>query len=388
MGTFLGVILGISEIIEAGQLDTNNHFEIIPFLSHIGTAMTASLFGLIFTSYSTNRMFKVALKSADHNKTEFLNTIKYEVLPNLNKGVSDILAQVAKSLTKFNNSFTINIKYFETVFNSANDNVNRQLEFIQRFEKLKIDSVLNNVDGIAQNIIKANNIFENFGQVAEKLEHSAKVYEGLVDKSRSVMEELGVYRDGIHALLSVTETYKENSSSLKEAAYFFNSQHDIFNQVLAKFKTGLDDLIDGYKDDLDSKKIALVEKRDELLRHFDVAMEQLRDDIPAGKLEKLDQLDKMYETIKTLYAEAMQNAEVRSQKLNTEVVSTLKSLDKNINGNLEKLSKKLDKRSYEPQGTHIPLVAPISNSQKVWNKPTKLRWISWMREKFNKNKNK
>ncbi len=358
MGTFLGVILGISEIIGVGELDTNNLSAIIPFLAHIVTAMVASLVGLALTSISTNRIFKVALREADHNKTEYLNEIKYELLPKLNKGVSDILNQVAKSLNKFNKSFTLNVEHFKTVFDSADANISKQLEFVQRFERLRIDSTLQNIDSIVQRIIKANEIFENFGKIAEKLDHSAKAYEALIEKSRSVMDELGVYRDGVQALLTVTETYKSNSSTLKEAAHFFDSQHALMNQVLEKFQNGLSSLIEGYNTDLDKKQLSLIEKRDDLLRHFDIAMEQLREDIPAGKLAKLDQIDKMYEVISKLYETAMVNAQQNSQKLNSEVIAELQKQGSRIEGKLTELSKKLERREQVPGG-HRPPQPPL-----------------------------
>jgi hypothetical protein len=153
MGTFLGVLIGISMFIggfdDAGNISDDS---ISNLLTGVLVSMLTSLFGLGFTTYNTHKAGD-ARKKIENDKNEFFDFIQTEVTKTASASLVSAIGKLHDTVDKFEPAFNRVINRFQTTFDKCTK------AFGDNFEK-NVAAVADAVDIMGKNMDKINDNIE------------------------------------------------------------------------------------------------------------------------------------------------------------------------------------------------------------------------------------
>ncbi len=339
MGTFIGVIVGIVFIYIKGINDNS----INNFLGGVFIAMIASLFGLGLTTWSNSFSFKEAKVKRDRNKNDYYTFLQAELLPILNRDLSNSLItlkgtlerfsktfsdELFKNLGEFNQKFESNNKKFGENTNLVINNINAQKEFLDKVNKLGF-----------KRIVEAN--LEIFSKIDEKKDFFDNLHKA-IEKSQKVFDEISNAGTIANNLLSKIQGFEDNIKEL--TANFTRNEivtqkyiEDVFGrseelkkryELVVKHINEVDDENNKY---LSDEKEAIHRLTSGSLSELEKIAEQLKQSISELDVEIKQKLTRSFDFSeeKTKYAELLNTIKsdlhILTETLKVEIASTVQT---------------------------------------------------------------
>lgn len=109
-------------------------------LQGVGIAMLTTLFGVIFTiigAWSSKRSSKIN----EEKKNSFLSWLQSELLPQMTNDLGQVIFQMQRNLTKFNETFSSNTRQLDDVLKGINTSYHEHTKLLQEIDKLKVDEI-------------------------------------------------------------------------------------------------------------------------------------------------------------------------------------------------------------------------------------------------------
>tara|TARA_B110000977_G_scaffold185402_1_gene250180 strand:- start:2473 stop:4101 length:1629 start_codon:yes stop_codon:yes gene_type:complete len=371
--TMIGIIAGLMSI---DFSSSDNPLDAIqPLIDGIKWAMSASVIGLLITTFFSIKIYKDAQTEADEEKSEFLSKLQSELMPRMATGKLPEVSILSDKIDLFARATSSSVAQLSDIVKMSNKTIEHEQTLIKDIANL-------DVKGLSTANVK---VFKNLDGMMDSFQNFAKYYNEL-DKSMSstteLLSNLNQFVRNTQNVNTVLEEIKNSISQSNQATTFFNKHiqsferyNDSVNVAVAKNDSAFQEavsqlseatqkqfdsfnnLISGFDSKLSEAFTQSVEiftkTMDEQVRRTETAFETGR-----PKFEKLDNLDKLVK---------LEAIEDRLGSLETKLVNVISSgnkdlvaaLAKGINSSERVSSKNDDTSLHVPKLSFINRVLPV-----------------------------
>lgn len=346
MGTLLGVIFGISNIVIKSfnsELSVITDESIIAFLSGIFIAMIASFLGLFLTTVNNSFTFKRAKSIRDERKNYYLNFLISELLTTLNNPLIKSIKEFNNNLIRFNKEFSENIISFNKTIPAITDNIKAQSELIYRIKEIDIAKIAKANLKIFDRIDKSAEIFRDLNIYADNLSRQYSAAEQIMDKVNSVLNRLSNFENNINNIGVLIQNSDKNYAQIGE--YIVEKLTALKNryQLIKEFIDKSEDEIKAIASKSEDNIKALSQK---LQQEIDKSFNLQNENNPFRKLEILESVNRNLISIgeKLDKNNSHPNIIKNSDSINNELIEVLKEL----NSTIIKLKKSIRPSIFKP----------------------------------------
>jgi hypothetical protein len=348
MGTFIGVIFGVVNLLTSGSVEsTINDESIRSFLSGVIIAMVGSLFGLLLTTINASYSFKEAKKQRDKAKNGYFNFLQTKLLPTLENTLGKNLREFKENLSAFNSEFSENLVDFKGTIPSITDNLKLQTQFIKDFQKLDLQKIANANVQIFDKLTASTATFEKYVRFTDKLNTSLETTDAVISKLTSLLDRLSKFENNIS---NIGDLIQKNDFYYGKVADFIQSRlktlEDSYNRIstfIATSENDLSDFLNAYKDrmqNLSQKILGTVSETFDITDEHNPFsklkyLEALNNGID-NQLKKLDTLEQLNKSLQEISRKLDRNNEQKENKNNgslnnRELIAAIENLNHSVN---------------------------------------------------------
>ncbi|WP_161887611.1 AAA family ATPase [Pontibacter russatus] len=227
LGTFSGVIIGLSSLIwsglgaeeAAGSFITDQN--IPSFLFGVMIAMAGSFCGLLLTLLGNNAL-KDARSTRDRLQNEYYTFLQTHLLPKLNSDMAASLGNLKSVLDSFNKDFLDKILGFRPIVDTLTENISTQKEFIEKLDKIGFTQMANANLQVFDKMKESEQLFKNFMQYQVALNESVRKGAELTHTISNVLNRLNGLQEGFDKVPGYLQKHDE---SIQRQVNFFG-QHE------------------------------------------------------------------------------------------------------------------------------------------------------------------
>jgi len=284
-GTFIGIIVGLVGIIgwdkilklfelSVESLNTlpvsegNTVSEDVLSLNNISQllqgvifAITASLFGLIFTIINS-WIYKSAAYKNDTDRNNYYDLLQRELLPALNTGVAKSLGTLNVVLNEFIRKFGENMDDYRDSGRLLNENLTKQQFVLEEINKLSLTRTATKIAEVFTNLHESSEHFEKFLTYQKGLNE-------YVDKAENVSQEMNDIIDNFKDFNLNLKAVGNNSLASVELQKQFKDSLEIHFPARSEYREKWREQTDELNQDV--KKVY-----SELYNYFKEQTEQLK----------------------------------------------------------------------------------------------------------------
>lgn len=271
-------------------------------LQGVGIAMLTTLFGVLFTiigAWSSKRSSKVN----EEKKNGFLSWLQAELLPQMSNDLGQVIFQMQRNLTKFNNTFASNTSQLDSVLKGINTTYEDQTRLLKAVEKLKIDEIATANIRVLQELKECTDEIEKLGQlVSNTTEYITKV-----DNLNSLLSS---HLDRTRLIENMGQFFREEVTQIEQRKHAIaNSTADID----ANMQRAFGQLREHTDREYQQLGEALANKHAEFLRAIEAQQEALN--------RKLEETSQLVQELKNLTAvkESMEQLALAEQSQNAKI---------------------------------------------------------------------
>lgn len=271
-------------------------------LQGVGIAMLTTLFGVLFTivgAWSSKRSSRVN----EEKKNGFLSWLQAELLPQMSNDLGQVIFQMQRNLTKFNNTFASNTSQLDSVFKGINTTYEDQTRLLKAVEKLKIDEIATANIRVLQELKECTDEIEELGQlVSNTTEYITKV-----DNLNSLLSS---HLDRTRLIENMGQFFREEVTQIEQRKHAIaNSTADID----ANMQRAFGQLREHTDREYQQLGEALANKHADFLRAIEAQQEALN--------RKLEETSQLVQELKNLTAvkESMEQLALAEQSQNAKI---------------------------------------------------------------------
>ena len=271
-------------------------------LQGVGIAMLTTLFGVLFTivgAWSSKRSSRVN----EEKKNGFLSWLQAELLPQMSNDLGQVIFQMQRNLTKFNNTFASNTSQLDSVLKGINTTYEDQTRLLKAVEKLKIDEIATANIRVLQELKECTDEIEELGQlVSNTTEYITKV--------DNLNRLLSSHLDRTRLIENMGQFFKEEVTQIEQRKHAIaNSTADID----ANMQRAFGQLREHTDREYQQLGEALANKHAEFLRAIEAQQEALN--------RKLEETSQLVQELKNLSAvkESMEQLAIAEQSQNAKI---------------------------------------------------------------------
>ncbi|WP_276496903.1 hypothetical protein [Pontibacter litorisediminis] len=231
LGTFSGVIIGLSSLIwsglggeEASAFITDQN--IPSFLFGVLIAMSGSFLGLLLTLLGNNAL-KNARSQRDRNKNAYYTFLQTNLLPKLNSDMAASLGNLKSVLDSFNKDFLNKVLGFRPIVDTLTENISTQKEFIEKLDKIGFTQMANANLQVFDKMKESEQLFKNFMQYQVALNDSVQKGAELTHTISEVLSRLNSLQEGFDKVPGYLQ--KHDESIQRQVNFFGQHEQDLRN---------------------------------------------------------------------------------------------------------------------------------------------------------------
>ena len=271
-------------------------------LQGVGIAMLTTLFGVLFTivgAWSSKRSSRVN----EEKKNGFLGWLQAELLPQMSNDLGQVIFQMQRNLTKFNNTFASNTSQLDSVLKGINTTYEDQTRLLKAVEKLKIDEIATANIRVLQELKECTDEIEELGLlVSNTTEYITKV-----DNLNSLLSS---HLDRTRLIENMGQFFREEVTQIEQRKHAIaNSTADID----ANMQRAFGQLREHTDREYQQLGEALANKHADFLRAIEAQQEALN--------RKLEETSQLVQELKNLTAvkESMEQLALAEQSQNAKI---------------------------------------------------------------------
>lgn len=271
-------------------------------LQGVGIAMLTTLFGVLFTivgAWSSKRSSRVN----EEKKNGFLSWLQAELLPQMSNDLGQVIFQMQRNLTKFNNTFASNTSQLDSVLKGINTTYEDQTRLLKAVEKLKMDEIATANIRVLQELKECTDEIEELGQlVSNTTEYITKV-----DNLNSLLSS---HLDRTRLIENMGQFFREEVTQIEQRKHAIaNSTADID----ANMQRAFGQLREHTDREYQQLGEALANKHADFLRAIEAQQEALN--------RKLEETSQLVQELKNLTAvkESMEQLALAEQSQNAKI---------------------------------------------------------------------
>lgn len=251
VGTMAGILVGIlflwlsgglSDLLNAESNTGSGASGIEALLGGVALAMISSILGIVLTTISSNK-FKSAKIVFEEGKNKFYSWIQENLLPKLSDNVVGAIREMTDNLTRFNDTFSNNVKGLDYALAKVNESYRQQTDLLEVVNK------------IADKDLSMKNL-----QLFNALTKSAKEIEQLGEYLRFSNE----YLDNVKSLNENLNTQENRTRIMEDVGIFFKNEAEqiderrgLMSKAVGKIDDSLKQALDKIRENIDNEFIEL-----------------------------------------------------------------------------------------------------------------------------------
>ncbi|MCL7755012.1 hypothetical protein [Polaribacter sp. Z022] len=219
--TMIGIIIGLFSVSFEGG--SNALDSIQPLINGVKWAMSASVIGLIITTFFSIKVYKDAQTEADEEKSEFLSKLQSELMPKMATGKMPEVAILSDKLDVFARNTTGSISQLDKIVSTTSNTVEREQQLIKDIRKLDVAKITTSNVEVFNQLDVMMDSFNNFANYYNQLNNSMSGTTELVKKLQQFVgttENINIVLDGI----------RNNIEESNSATTFFNNHIQSFSR--------------------------------------------------------------------------------------------------------------------------------------------------------------
>ncbi|WP_266202361.1 hypothetical protein [Pontibacter kalidii] len=242
LGTFSGVIIGLSSLIWSGLGgdETGGSFitdqNIPSFLFGVLIAMSGSFLGLLLTLLGNNAL-KNARSLRDRHKNGYYTFLQTNLLPKLNSDMAASLGNLKSVLDSFNRDFLDKVLGFRPIVDTLTENISTQKEFIEKLDKIGFTQMANANLQVFDKMKESEQLFRNFMQYQVALNESVRKGAELTNTISDVLGRLNSLQEGFDKVPGYLQKHDE---SIQRQVNFFGQHERELNDIGSRIEQYFD----------------------------------------------------------------------------------------------------------------------------------------------------
>jgi hypothetical protein len=229
LGTFLGVILGLSGII-FGEGVSNESIQ--TFITGVVVAMVGSFAGLLFTLWG-NHLFKNARFERDHLKNNYYTFLQARLLPKLHSDMATSLGNLKSVLDAFNKDFFDKVADFKPIIAGITENIKVQRDFLVKMEEVGYTEIANASIQVFDKVTKSTEEFQKFLGYQISLNKSLEMGDQTVNKIKGLLDRMSNFEKGINNL---GQYIGQHDNLIQKQIDFFGKHEREMEDISAKIE--------------------------------------------------------------------------------------------------------------------------------------------------------
>ncbi len=297
MGTFVGVIFGILNIIFSKDGIDNSIIteqSIQAFLSGVLIAMLGSFVGLLLTTFNNSYSLKKARAEKDTRKNQYYNFLQVELLPTLENSLSKSLRSFKENLVLFNEEFSVNIGEFKGTIPKISENLKQQTQLIREFRNFDFAELAKANVKIFDKLNKSTALFENFNNYVNTLNVSLSKSDEFLEKIISLLNRFTEFENHIKDVGTLIKETEKNygiiGETMMQHLYSLKQRYDLITDLVNKSEDEIKDIALSFNTRIQVLSQNLEKKIDEVFNFSPT-------NNPFLKLELLESINKTLKDI-------------------------------------------------------------------------------------------
>jgi len=229
LGTFLGVILGLSGIILGNGVSNES---IQTFITGVVVAMVGSFAGLLFTLWG-NHLFKNARFARDRNKNNYYTFLQARLLPKLHSDMATSLGNLKSVLDAFNKDFFDKVADFKPIIAGITENIQVQRDFLVKMEEVGYTEIANASVQVFDKVTRSTEEFGKFLGYQQSLNRSLEMGDQTVNKIQGLLDRMINFEKGINNL---GQYIGQHDNLIQKQIDFFGKHEREMEDISAKIE--------------------------------------------------------------------------------------------------------------------------------------------------------
>jgi hypothetical protein len=351
--TMIGIIVGLFSVNFSEGNDALDAIQ--PLIDGVKWAMSASVIGLMITTFFSIKVYKDAQTEADEEKSEFLSKLQSELMPRMATGSLPEVSILSDKLDVFARVTNSSVSQLSDIVKMSNDTIAHEQTLIRDISNLDIKGITTANVKIFKNLDGMMGSFQNFAKYYNELDKS-------MTSTTQLLSNLKQFVSNTQNVNVVLEEIKSSISQSNQATSFFNKHiqsferyNDAVNVAVAKNDSAFQEAVaqlsqatlkqfDSFNNlisSFDSKlSEAFTKSVESFTRTMDEQVRRTEEAFETGrpKFEKLDNLDKLIK---------LDAIEERLASLERQLVNVISSGNKELVAALASTNKSGENASFQ-----------------------------------------
>lgn len=233
LGTFLGVIFGLSGIILGGGV-TNEAIQ--TFIAGVVVAMLGSFVGLLLTLWG-NTLFKNARFMRDRHQNDYYTFLQAQLLPRLHSDMAGSLTSLKAVLDAFNREFLDKVADFKPIIAGITANIAVQKDFLQKLEEIGYDQMAQASLQVFDKVTQSTEEFQKFLGYQQALNRALEAGAGTAATVQNILNRLAGFEQGIN---NVGQYIGQHDNLIQKQLDFFGTHEKEMSDISAKIEQYFD----------------------------------------------------------------------------------------------------------------------------------------------------
>jgi hypothetical protein len=233
LGTFLGVIFGLSGILFGGGV---NNDAIQVFIVGVVIAMAGSFMGLLLTLWG-NHLFKDARFERDRQKNNYYTFLQARLLPKLHSDMATSLSNLKSVLDAFNKDFFDKVADFKPIIAGITENIQVQRDFLVKMEEVGYTQIANASVQVFDKVSKSTEEFQKFLGYQQTLNRSLEMSDQTVHHIKGLLDRMLGFERGINNL---GQYIGQHDNLIQKQLDFFGKHEQEMDDISARIEQYFD----------------------------------------------------------------------------------------------------------------------------------------------------
>ena len=309
LGTFLGVIFGLSGIIFGGGVN-NDAIQI--FIVGVVIAMAGSFVGLLLTLWG-NHLFKDARFERDRQKNNYYTFLQARLLPKLHSDMATSLSNLKSVLDAFNKDFFDKVADFKPIIAGITENIQVQRDFLVKMEEVGYTEIANASVQVFDKVSKSTEEFQKFLGYQQTLNRSLEMSDQTVQHIKGLLDRMLGFERGINNL---GQYMGQHDNLIQKQLDFFGKHEQEMEDISARIEQYFDQAAGRLAELMDARMRFLEKDAQNAYENWATHFERLNKDNVYERivryLEPFSQLNRQQET---MHQELNQTQKTMLQKM-------------------------------------------------------------------------
>ncbi|QMU26798.1 hypothetical protein [Adhaeribacter radiodurans] len=334
LGTFLGVIFGLSGIILGGGV-TNEAIQ--TFITGVVIAMVGSFVGLLLTLWG-NTLFKNARFTRDRYQNDYYTFLQAQLLPRLHSDMAGSLSSLKAVLDAFNREFLDKVADFKPIIAGITANIEVQKDFLKKLEEIGYDQMAKASLQVFDKVTQSTEEFQKFLGYQQALNQSLEAGVGSATAVRSILDRLTGFERGIN---NVGQYIGQHDNLIQKQLDFFGTHEKEMNDISAKIEQYFDQAAGRLTELMDARMQYLEKDAQNAYERWSSHFETLnRDNIYERVVQYLEPFKRLNTQQEAMHQEISQTQRTLLQKMDRDAETQTRLLRQleHMNQNLDKVT--------------------------------------------------